>query len=195
MLAAPLAAGLVPALLMLYPCNRMADANQEVGLGAKCWIFALLCSCSMLALQNVCLDLCAVKSVLFDYSANCCDCIITLCVVEIAAALRNVCYVVCYDNMLCSHAASIGLPGNNYIVQVARRLSMQQENMCDLLHQSVSVAGAACVPGSVLYVVSLVKYEHRLIKRDVHSAPDDWVYKIAVWAEHKICLTCTAPDP
>ncbi len=32
MLAGPLAAGLVPALLMPHPCNSMADANQEVGL-------------------------------------------------------------------------------------------------------------------------------------------------------------------
>ncbi len=148
----------------------------------------------MLTLQSVCSDLCAVDSVLCDYSADCCDCILTLCVAEIAAALRVVCFVVCQGNVLCSHAASIDLPGNNYTVQVARSLSGQQENMCDI-HQGVSVAGAACVPGSVLYIVSLIKYEHRLIKRDVHGAPDDWVQKIAVWAEHKICFTCTAPNP
>ena len=75
MLAGPLAAGLVPALLMLHPCNGMADARQEMGLVLWCavntqpLISAPVCNCSNHVLQNVCSDLCAVTSVLCDYSA------------------------------------------------------------------------------------------------------------------------------
>lgn len=47
------------------------------------------------------------------------------------------------------------------------------------------------LPGCVLYVVGLIKDEHRLVKRDVHGASNDRVQEVAVWAEHKICLTCT----
>jgi len=200
MLAGLLAAGLTPALLMLHPCNSMADASQEVGLALWCAVNTTLDLCTSLQLQNACAaKMCAQTFVL---SNLCCvttrqffPCILTLYIAKIAAALRNVCYVMCQDNVHCSHVASIDLPGKSYSVQVARIFSGQQGDMCDI-HQSATVAGdCACVPGSVLYVVSLIKYEHRLIKRDVHGTPDDWVQKIAVWAEYKICLTCTAPDP
>ena len=38
--------------------------------------------------------------------------------------------------------------------------------------------------------MSLIKNEHRLVKRDVHGASNDRVQEVAVWAEHKICFTC-----
>ncbi len=112
MLAGPLAAGLVPALLMLRPCNSMADANQKVWLcnvlREQTLIFEPICNGSMVALP----DLCAVDSVLCDYSTDYCACIVTLCVTEIDAALRNVCYMICSENVRCSGAASIDLPWN-----------------------------------------------------------------------------------